>query len=49
MSTRKEILSRFYDQTDEDSRLQKNRHGQLEYEITMAYIRRIADKHSKIL
>ena len=49
MSTRKEILSSFYDQTDEDSRLQKNRHGQLEYEITMAYIRRIADKHSKIL
>lgn len=49
VSTRKEIVSSFYDQTDEDSRLLKNRHGQLEYEITMAYIHRFADKHSKIL
>lgn len=49
MSTRKEIVSSFYNQTDEDSRLQKNRHGQLEYKITMAYIHQFVDKRSKIL
>ena len=49
MSTRKEIVSSFYNQTDEDSRLQKNRHGQLEYKITMAYIHQFVDKCSKIL
>ena len=31
MSTRMEIISRFYDQADEDSRLKRSRHGQLEY------------------
>ena len=49
MGTRKEIVSSFYDQSDEDSRLQKNRHGQLEYEITMAYIHQYAVKRSRIL
>ena len=40
MSTRKEIVSGYYDQIDEDGRLQKTRHGQLEYHTTMTYIHR---------
>ena len=49
MSTRKEIVSSFYDQIEEDRRLTKNRHGQLEYYTTMAYIHRYTNKQSKIL
>ena len=49
MSTRKEIVSGFYDQSDEDGRLRRSRHGQLEYATTMSYIHRYADKHSKVL
>ena len=47
--SRKEIVSSFYDQTDEDGRLQRTRHGQLEYLITMNYIHRYANKGSKVL
>ena len=49
MSSRKEIVSGFYDQTDEDSRLQRSRHGQLEYRTTMTYIHRYASAGSKVL
>lgn len=49
MSTRKEIVSSFYDQYNEDGRLNRTRHGQLEYYITMTYINRYAAKGSKIL
>ena len=49
MSTRKEIISCFYGQYDEDGRTCRSRHGQLEYNTTMAYIHRYADKHSKVL
>ena len=49
MSTRQEILSSFYKEIDEDARLQKNRHGQLEYLTTMAYIHRYVPAGSKIL
>lgn len=49
MSTRKEIVSGFYDQIDEDGRLQRTRHGQLEYVTTMEYIHRYLDKSSKVL
>ncbi len=49
MSTRTEIVSRFYDQVDEDSRLQRSRHGQLEYTVTMDYIHRFADPGSSVL
>lgn len=49
MSTRKEIVSRFYARSDEDSRLMRSRHGQLEYATTMAYIHRYADSHCKVL
>lgn len=49
MSTRKEILSSFYAQYDEDGRTARSRHGQLEYRTTMAYIHRYAAVSSKIL
>lgn len=49
MSTRKEIISSFYAQIEEDRRLTKNRHGQLEYYTTMAYIHCYTNKESKIL
>ena len=42
MSTRTEIVSSFYSQVDEDNRLQRSRHGQLEYAVTMHYIHRYA-------
>ena len=46
---RKEIVSSFYDQTDEDGRLQRTRHGQLEYLTTMSYIHRYITSGSKVL
>ncbi len=49
MMHRKEIVSGFYDQTDEDGRLAATRHGQLEYLTTMTYIHRYAHKRSKVL
>ena len=49
MSTREEIITGFYNQVDEDSRLQNNRHGQLEYAVTMHYIHRFAAPGSKVL
>ena len=48
-SSRKEIVGCFYDQTDEDGRLQRTRHGQLEYLTTMNYIHRYADNGSRVL
>ena len=49
MSSRTEIIQSFYGQADEDTRLQRTRHGQLEYRTTMAYIHRYAGKGSKVL
>ncbi len=49
MSTRKDIVSGFYGHSDEDSRLTRSRHGQLEYATTMAYIHRWAGRESKVL
>ena len=49
MSTRKEIVSGYYGQYDEDGRLSRSRHGQLEYYITMDYIHRYAAEGSKVL
>lgn len=46
---RKAIVSRFYGQTDEDTRLERTRHGQLEYRTTMSYIHRFAEKGSRVL
>ncbi len=47
--SREEIVSRFYDQSDEETRLQRSRHGQLEYRTTMAYIHRYTNQQSKVL
>ena len=49
MSTRMEIISSFYNQADEDSRLQRSRHGQLEYAVTMHYIHRFIKPGDKVL
>lgn len=49
MRSRKEIVSSFYGQADEDGRLQRSRHGQLEYVTTMSYIHRYATVKSKVL
>lgn len=49
MSKRIEIVSGFYSGIDEDSRLSRSRHGQLEYATTMHYIQRHAEAGSKIL
>ena len=49
MRTRVEILNDFYGQSNEDQRLQKSRHGQLEFLTTMHYIHRYAAPHAKVL
>lgn len=49
MSKRIERVSSFYENIDEDSRLNKSRHGQLEYATTMHYIRWYAKPGSKVL
>ena len=49
MSTRKEIVSSFYNQVDEDSRHQRSRHGQLEYAVTMHYIHRFIKPGVRVL
>ena len=49
MSTRTEIIREFYDQADEDNRLQRSRHGQLEYAVTMNYIHRFAAPGARVL
>ena len=49
MSKRIEIVSSFYDDIDEDSRLNKSRHGKLEYVTTMEYIHRYTKPGAKVL
>ncbi len=49
MSTRTEMVSGFYDRADEDSRLLRSRHGQLEYAVTMNYIHRFAGPGARVL
>lgn len=49
MSTREEIVSAFYGKYDEDGRLQRSRHGQLEYAVTMDYIHRFATPGDSVL
>lgn len=46
---RKEMVSSFYAQTNEESRLLRSRHGQLEYFTTMNYIHRYAGPGAKVL
>lgn len=49
MSKRLEIVSSFYSEIDEDGRLDRNRHGQMEYITTMHYINKYAKEGAKIL
>lgn len=49
MSTREEIVSGFYGQYSEDTRLLRSRHGQLEYAVTMHYIHRFAGRGARVL
>ena len=44
-----DIVSSFYDQVDEDSRLQRSRHGQMEYAVTMHYIHRFINPGARVL
>lgn len=48
-SDRKELLKDFYGGIDEDARLCKSRHGQLEYMTTMEYIHRYLKAGDKVL
>lgn len=49
MSKRIEIISGFYNEVDEDVRLNKSRQGQLEFVTTMAYIHRHVRSGARIL
>lgn len=49
MSKRLEIVSSFYNEIDEDGRLNKSRHGQMEYFTTIHYINKYAKEGAKIL
>ena len=49
MSKRLEIVSSFYNEVDEDTRLGRNRHGQMEYITTMHYINKYAKKGARLL
>ena len=49
MSTREKIVSGYYGKYDGDGRLQRSRHGQLEYAVTMNYIHRFAAPGDSVL
>lgn len=49
MGTRQEIISSFYEESHEEDRLTRSRHGQLEYATTMEYIHRFATKGAKVI
>lgn len=49
MSTREEIIKGFYGEIEEEKRLTKSRHGQLEFATTMAYIHRFAKPGDKVI
>ena len=49
MCTRTEIVRQFYDQADEDSRLRRSRHGQLECAVTLHYIHRFLSPGARVL
>ncbi|MCR5671687.1 MAG: GNAT family N-acetyltransferase [Butyrivibrio sp.] len=48
-ASREEIVNKFYNQYDEEGRLERTIHGRLEYNTTMHYIHKLAGKGSKIL
>ena len=49
MSERIEMINAFYDAYSEDTRLERTRHGQLEYLTTMHYIHKLIPKNSSVL
>lgn len=49
MDKRLDMLNRFYNEYDEDSRLVKSRQGQLEFLTTMHYINKLAKKGGIII
>lgn len=49
MESRFEIVSGHYDGYDEDTRLDRSRHGQMEYLTTMHYIHRFARSGARVL
>ena len=49
MSKRTELINAFYDGYREDIRLEKSRHGQLEYLTTMHYINKLIPANASIL
>ena len=49
MPTRQEIVGGFYDGADEETRLVRSRHGQLEYAVTMRCIRRFVPQGASVL
>lgn len=49
MSERVNIVKSFYEEVDEEQRLQKSRHGQLEFRTTMEYIHGLVFDRAKIL
>ena len=46
---RTKMLDQFYGQTDEDTRLLRSRHGQLEYRVTMHYIHKYLHGGCRVL
>lgn len=44
MSERVNMVTGFYEEIEEDTRLERSRHGQLEYRTTMEYIHQHAKK-----
>ena len=49
MSRRKEIVKTIYENYCEDERLERTRHGQLEYLTTMTYIHKYLNDGARIL
>ena len=49
MSERVNIVKSFYEEVDEEQRLQKSRHGQLEFRTTMEYVHRLVEGGAKVL
>lgn len=49
MSERVNIVKSFYEEVDEEQRLKKSRHGQLEFRTTMEYVHRLVEDGAKIL
>ena len=48
-SSRQEIVSDFYTDYEEDTRLERTRHGQLEFAITMEYVHKYLEDDARIL